>query len=61
MRITKEQLIDKMKSMGFMLNPFGESYYSFKIVINNCAETTYYFIEAEDPFKEEPKKAGAKI
>jgi hypothetical protein len=34
-----------------MINPFGEKYCSLKIGINNCEETTYYFIEAEDPFE----------
>lgn len=53
MRTSQEELIKKMQKAGFMINPFKDKYYSFKIVINNCKETTYYFVESKDPFSEE--------
>lgn len=51
-----KELIRIMNENGFMINPFGDKYYSFKIVINNCKEKTYYFIESKDAFEKEDLK-----
>ena len=53
----KQQIIiDEMKKLGFILNPLIEKYHSFKIVINNCAETTYYFVKKEGSEKGDSTK-----
>ena len=38
-----QKIIDFMKSIGYEINPDMEKYCSFKIEINNCRETSYYF------------------
>jgi len=38
-----QKIIAFMKTLGYEINPAMEKYYSFKIVVNNCKETSYYF------------------
>ena len=35
-----------MKTIGYEINPNMEKHCSFKIEINNCKETSYYFRKA---------------
>ena len=45
------EIVKQIENLGYMVNPFNDKYHSFKVVINNCRQTTHYFVKAKDPFK----------
>lgn len=38
-----QKIVDFLENIEYEINPDMDKYYSFKIVMNNCKETTYYF------------------
>ena len=38
-----QQIIDFMKTIGYIINPEREKHCSFKIELNNCKGSSYYF------------------